>query len=199
MTANQSTPQASSEGTFPRLVNHLKSAALVVTIVGAIPTAITAYNAWAFGVPFTQVPHRLAQYDLWVKNLDCKMDYKALATPEGTKVDVGACPTSGDIAIKISSLDGKASYEWIAYSQLQKPGERPPTSLIDLFVGTARAGNATGSFALAQAPLQVVCQALKGNNVVRIVNEGGKCFREVVSPIRGTVDKREEVPCTTTC
>ncbi len=112
-------------GPTSRVVSLLKTAALVVSILAAIPTAITVYHAWQYKVPFTQVSHRLAQYDLWVKNLDCKIDYKALATAQGTKVDVGACPATGDIAIKISAQDGKSTYEWIAYNQLQKPGEQP--------------------------------------------------------------------------
>jgi hypothetical protein len=34
---------------------------------------------------------------------------------------------------------------------------------------------------------------------VRIVKQGPKCVRETMSPFRGTVDKREEVPCETQC
>lgn len=188
-------------GPFQRYVPAMKTAALVATILGAIPTAITAYNAWTFGVPFRQVPHRLAQYDLWVKNLDCKIDYKVLNTAQGTKVDVGACSKSGDIAIKISAADGKTTYEWIAYNQLQKPGETPAsTGLLDLLIGSASAQEPAGKpVRLAQSGMQVVCQALDGKRIVRIVNEGGKCYREVVSPLAGTVEKREDVPCNTQC
>lgn len=188
-------------GPFKRFVPLLKTAALVATILGAIPTAITAYNAWTYKVPFTEVPHRLAQYDLWVKNIDCTIDYKALLTAGGTKVDVGACPKSGDISIKISSDDGKATYEWIAYNQLQKPGEeREPVGLLQLLIGSARAAGADGRVKLAQASMEVVCQALSGKtSLIRVVKEGGKCYRETVSPIRNSVDKREEVPCDTKC
>jgi hypothetical protein len=35
--------------------------------------------------------------------------------------------------------------------------------------------------------------------LVRVVREGGKCYRETMSPVRGSVDKREEVPCETKC
>ncbi|HSH94398.1 MAG TPA: hypothetical protein VK968_09655, partial [Roseimicrobium sp.] len=70
-------------GPTSRFVSLLKTVALVVSILAAIPTAITVYHAWQYKVPFTQVSHRLAQYDLWVKNLDCKIDYKALATAQG--------------------------------------------------------------------------------------------------------------------
>ncbi len=200
MSSEQSLPQARSEGFLERWGPHLKTAALIVTILGAIPTAITAYHAWTFGVPFTQVSQRLAQYDLWVKNLDCKVDYKALSTAQGTRVDVGACTKTGDIALKVSSNDGKAAYQWIAYDELQKPGEAPKAhSIIDMLIGAARADTPTGSFKVAQSAMEVVCQSLKGKDIVRIVKEGGKCYREVVSPIRGSVDSREEVSCSTTC
>ncbi len=122
---SESTVPARSGGDYDRFIGFLKNLALVVTIVGAVPTAITAYHAYTFGVPFSQVPQRLAQYDLWVKNIDCQIEYKALATAEGTRVDVGACSKTGDIALKLSSADGKAAYQWIAYNELQKPGEAP--------------------------------------------------------------------------
>ncbi len=130
---------APSKGLFGPITPFLKTAALVVTIVGAVPTAITAYHAWQYKIPFTQVSHRLAQYEIWERNIDCKVEYKALSTAQGTKVDVGACAKTGDISLKISSTDGKATYEWIAYNQLQKPGEAPPAGILDLLVGVANA------------------------------------------------------------
>lgn len=197
---SESSVPARSGGDYDRLIGFLKNLALVVTIVGAVPTAITAYHAYTFGVPFSQVPQRLAQYDLWVKNIDCQIEYKALATAEGTRVDVGACTKTGDIALKLSSADGKAAYQWIAYNELQKPGEVPKsTSIIDMLISAARAeGPAPQSFRVAQG-LEVVCQSIQGKNVVRVVKEGGKCFKEIFSPIKGAVETRDEVACSTTC
>lgn len=188
-------------GPVNRIVPFLKTAALVVTIVGAVPTAVTAYHAWQYKVPFSQVSHRLAQYEIWERNIDCKIEYKALSTAEGTKIDAGACDETGDISLKVSTDDGKATYEWIAYNQLQKPGEAPPPAgIIDLLIGAAQAGAAQAKgVQLAQA-LEVVCQSLVSKSeLVRIVKEDGKCYRETMSPVRGTVDKREEVPCETKC
>ena len=191
---------ANSDGKTGGVVSLLKTVALVVTIVGAIPTAITAYHAWQYKVPFTKVPHRLAQYDLWMKNLDCQIEYKALNTAQGTKLDVGACPSTGDIAIRIESTDGKTTYEWIAYNELQKPGEEPPTNLIDLFIGVARADTGRPQSVRMAQGMEVVCQSLvTKNQLVRVVREGDKCFREELSPMRGSIDKREEVPCDTRC
>jgi len=181
----------------------IRAGVLAVSVAAAIPTAHNLYYSFAHGIPYKEVPHRLAQYDLWMKNLDCKVDYKQIATAAGTKVDVGACEASRDIAIKVSSDAGHTTYEWIAFDQLQKP---TATSLLGLVVPAAYAGDAKaaapsvpGVLKVAETGLQVVCQAKSGNNVIRIVQEGSRCFREVVSLFRGTTEKRAEVPCTTTC
>jgi hypothetical protein len=187
-------------GPVQRFVPFLKTAALVVTIVGAVPTAITAYHAWQYKVPFTQVSHRLAQYEIWERNIDCQIEYKALSTSQGTKVDAGACANTGDISLKVSTSDGKATYEWIAYNQLQKPGEVAPSSFLDLFIGAARADGAAPQGLRVAQGLEVVCQSLQSKTqLVRVVKEGGKCYREVLSPMRGSVDRRDEVPCDTKC
>ena len=66
-------------------------------------------------------------------------------------------------------------------------------------IGAARAG-AGQSLRVAQGSMEVVCQSLVSKQqLVRVVKEGEKCFREVMSPVRGTVDSREEVPCDTQC
>jgi hypothetical protein len=185
---------------FGAITPLLKTAALVVTIVGAVPTAITAYHAWQYKIPFSKVSHRLAQYEIWERNIDCTVQYKALSTAQGTKVDVGACDKTGDISIKISSKDGKSTYEWIAYNQLQKPGDEQPSGILDLLIGVANAQDTPGKMRVAQGAMEVVCQSLVSKQqLVRIVKEDGKCFRETMSPVRGTIDKREEVPCETKC
>jgi hypothetical protein len=195
--------------------------AIVAAVGGAAPTAMNLYHSWQHGIPFTQVSHRLGQADLWSKNFDCKIDYRALSAAGGMKVDVGACAKSGDISIKISTQEGRSTYEWIAFDQLQKATKT--VGLMDLLISSAHAegalpvttkASANGSLDVklaqssvpaqstvqVQSSMQVVCQAMVGKtHITRIVNEGGKCYRETVSPFKGTVDKREEVPCNTTC
>ncbi len=187
--------------------------AISAAIAGAMPTAMNVYHSWKHNIPYSQVSHRLGQYDLWVKNFECKIDYKAISTAQGTKVDVGACPTSGDIAIKLTASNGKAAYEWIAAEQLQKSSMAAAASLLSLIVSPAvaeelppKAGAAPAAptaprnMQLSQASIQVVCQSMQAKSqIVRIVNEGGKCYRETFSPFVGKVEKREEVPCNTAC
>jgi hypothetical protein len=203
------TPRSFSDHPVAKTVSHtvplIRAAVLGVSVLAAIPTAHNLYYSWAHGIPYAQVPHRLAQYDLWMQNLDCKIDYRQLATNSGTKVDVGACAKSGDIAIKVSSSAGHSSYEWIAFKNLQKPVAN--AGLLGLVVSSAIAEEVSmskplpaGAFKVAETGLQVMCQTKQGGDkLIRVVQEAGKCYREVMSLLKGSVDKREEVPCSTTC
>ncbi len=192
-----------------RTLDLAKFAVLVVSIAAAVPTAQNLYYSWKHDVPFNEVSHRLEQYNLWMKNLDCKIDYRALSTAAGSKVDVGACAKTGDIAIKVSSA-GKATYEWIAYDNLQKPARS--AGVMGLLVASAlaaevgddakpqsRDGNSDRSIEVAQSGMEVLCEAKDKDKIVRIVKDGDKCFRETVSPFKGSIDAREEVPCNTQC
>lgn len=187
--------------------------AIAVPVVGAAPTAYNVYQSYQHGIPYGEVSYRLAQHDLWVKNFDCKIDYKALTTAHGTRVDVGACTKTGDISIKVTAPGGQASYEWLAFDRLRLPTKT--ASLMDWVVSPAEAEEApragpsavssagassAAPFRVAQAAMEVVCQTMQDKSrIIRIVREAGKCYREYFSPFQGRVDRREEVPCTTTC
>jgi hypothetical protein len=182
--------------------------AIAAAVGGAIPTAMTLYQSYAHGIPYKEVSHRLEQYEIWVRNFECKIDYRALSTAQGTRVDAGACGKTGDVAIKVTAPNGKAAYEWIAFNKLQKAGQ---ASIWDLMAATAHAETpASGApVRLAQAApaapgapsgMRVICEAMptKGT-VVRVVQEGAKCFRERVAVFRGSLEKREEVACNVPC
>jgi hypothetical protein len=216
-TPNQQMPQApfpllsgSTATAISRAIPFIKAAVLAVSVAAAIPTASNLYYSWKTGIPFAQVPHRLAQYDLWMKNLECKIDYRAISTANNSKVDVGACSKTGDIAIKVSSSTGHATTEWIPLDRL-KPAMQA-MNFMDLLISSAHAETVTspaakapmaGTVQLAQAggttAMEVMCEARKGDKISRVVKDGGKCFRETWSPMKGSMDKREEVVCTTKC
>ena len=220
------------QGPLARPLFLARMLAITVAVMGAIPTGYNYYMSWQHGIPYNEVSHRLAQYDLWVKNFECKIDYRTVGAGQGMKIDVGACPTTKDIALKVTTPSGKASYEWIAFEQLEKSTKT--ASVMSLFVTEALADeapkgdlkptfsppsarqvpqtgtplvsrSASGAIQFAQAAtpapgLQVVCQAMpEKGKIIRIVNEGGKCFREHFSAFQGKVDKREEVQCNTSC
>lgn len=190
-----------------RTVSLIKFAVLAVSVAAAIPTAQNLYYAWKTGVPFNQVQYRLTQAALWEKNFDCKIDYRALSGSTGSRVEVGSCAKTGDISIKISDK-GQTNYEWIAFDQLPKPSSQTAgLNLMDLIVSSAYAAElATGTvtstaqpLVVAQAESDVLCQSKQKDTIVRVVKENGKCMRETVSMFKGSVEKREEVPCDKAC
>lgn len=194
-----------------KFMPFIRTAVLAVSVAAAIPTAQNLYYSWTHGIPFSEVSHRLTQYDLWMKNLNCKIDYRALSTASGTRVDVGACKDTGDIAIKISSAGGNSAYEWIPFDQIKKA--QPIAGLMELLIPSAMAAESKelaeagkqsratlpeGAYRVAEG-METVCQAKRGEKIVRVVKDGGKCFKEVVSPLKGGVESRTEVSCNTGC
>jgi hypothetical protein len=189
-------------GYIHRVLPLVKLSVLLVSVAAAVPTARNLYYSWTQDIPFSQVSHRLTQYELWMKNIDCRIEYRALSTATGGRIDAGACAKTGDIAIKITGPRGSTAYEWIAHEQLQKP-QGQTTSLINFLIPPAQAEPKPASpgplLQLAQSGMEVLCQARQGDKIVRVVKDGGKCFREVVSPLKGRIEQRGEVACTTKC
>ena len=177
---------------------------LAISIVAAIPTMITLYHAMTNDVPFSRVNHLLAQQKMWQQQGACMPDinFGELTTANGTKVYVGACPSSGDILFRLVSNKGEINHEWFPVANFDQTANG--VSLIDWLVSQARAGDLTGKpgpMKFAQAStFSVVCQAAAPKNtMVRVVKEGGTCFKETMSLFTGAVTNREEVPCNTTC
>ncbi len=211
--------QDAKQGPLAKPLLIARVIAIAAAIGGAIPTATNFYQSWKHGIPYNEVSHRLSQYDLWVKNFNCKIDYRSLHTGQGTRVDAGACPKSGDIALKLTTPSGQAAYEWIAFEKLQQVQSQAKAAFWSLVVSPAMAEDvltqakdkptrmaqsanapAPAAPALGSSSLQVICQTLQSkSSIVRVVNESGKCYRENFSPFLGKVEKREEVPCTTQC
>lgn len=185
---------------------------LAVSVAAAVPTAKNLYFSWKNGVPFDQVEHRLNQAALLERNFDCKIDYRTVSQTPDARVEVGACKQTGDISIKVSRAR-QINYEWIAFDQLPKPASQT-ASLLDMIFPQAHAAGSlkealaaaeavsksqTPMVRVAEATVEVMCQAKQNDNIVRIVKENGKCMRETVSIFKGTVEKRDEVPCDNAC
>ena len=63
-----------------------------------------------------------------------------------------------------------------------------------------RLGNGPlGNVPVPKASMDPICQAKKKDVIVRVIKDGGKCVQETVSIFKGTVEKREEVPCDKAC
>ncbi len=209
--AMSDTPSRSKFSALAQPVNHtmslIKFGVLAVSVAAAVPTARNLYFSWKNGVPFDQVEHRLNQAALLEKNWDCKIDYRSLVTAAASRVEVGSCSKTGDISIKVSGAKGQVNYEWIAFDQLPKPSSQA-ASLMDLIISQAVAAETSGLpqsrgseqlVRVAEATTEPLCQAKKGDAIVRIVKDGAKCVRETVSIFKGTVEKREDVACDKAC
>jgi hypothetical protein len=182
--------------------------AIVLVGVGAIPTGYNLYMSWKTGIPYSEVSHRLDQYNLWVRNFECKIDYLTVTPGQGTRVDVGQCPKTNDIALKVTTATGKSSYQWIAFDKLEQATKA--AGLMSLVATPAEAqeskpnaeakGLAPGGAVAPGGAMQVHCESMpQPGKVIRIVGEQGKCFREHIAIMLGRMERREEVPCNTTC
>src|SRR5262245_32119285 len=112
--------EATAGGSFRRWYTLIKVAVIAVPVIGAAPTALNIYQAWKHGIPYSQVSHRLQQYELWVKNGSCAIDYSEINAGKDAKVKIGACPTTGDISIQVSLVAGTSFFEWIDFKELQQ-------------------------------------------------------------------------------
>ncbi|MBS0244927.1 MAG: hypothetical protein JSS20_22370, partial [Proteobacteria bacterium] len=194
------------QGPFAKTLLVARVIAIVAAVGGAVPTAMNLYHSWANGIPYTEVSHRLDQAAVWERNFECKIEYRALTTAQGTRVDAGACGKTGDVSIKVTTPTGKAAYEWIAFDKLQKASK---TALIEALIGPAEAGElpvqlVQAAPAAPAAPssggMKVMCEAMPAKGtIVRVLQDGAKCYRERVSLFRGAVEKRDEVACSTPC
>jgi hypothetical protein len=189
------------DSAFSKWAGLAKLIAIIVPVIGAAPTAVNVYYGWKYDIPWWQVPQRAEQARLWERNAECKFNYRPISTGAQTVVHIGSCPTTGDIALKVSAKDRDPVYSWISYEALPKPGQS--MSFIEHLVPPLRAAEAgakmSNGLRVAQSAITIVCQYRQGANIVRIVREGNQCYREMFSPFQGRVLKRDVVPCTTRC
>jgi hypothetical protein len=190
--------EATADRSFRRWYTLIKVVVIAIPVIGATPTALNIYYAWKHGIPYSQVSHRLQQYELWVKNGSCAIDYSEINAAKEAKVKIGACPTTGDISIQVSLAAGASFFEWIDFKELQQINTAHSLLLTPALAAEASA-TLTGT-RVAEAGSRVVCQGWESKTqLVRVVNEGGRCFKETIAAYSGRADKRVEVPCSTTC
>jgi len=196
-----------------RLKRTIQVGLIIVSVLGAIPTAVTLYHSVTTGIPYSEVPHRLAQQEMWTALGGCvpNIDFKALTT-RSTRVDVGACPDTGDILFRVATPQQGATYEWFPIANLQRTAGTGGTGgLWDWLVANAKASerNFDGDtrrnvgVMMAQASgtgIKVKCQAMgPKQSMIRVVDEGGTCFKETMSLLTGAVTSRDPVACDAKC
>jgi len=189
---------AMSGNKFRRWYTLIRVVVIAVPVIGATPTALNIYYAWKHGIPYSQVSHRLQQYNLWVKNGNCNIEYKEISTGRDARVNIGACSTTGDISIQVSLTGARSIFEWIDFNELQQMNTAHNFLMTPAFAEEVPASEV--GTRVAQASSHVVCQGWESSTkIVRVVNEGGRCFKETIAAYSGRVESRVEAPCTTSC
>jgi hypothetical protein len=144
------------------------------------------------------------QQKLTEKNLDCLTSAapRQMYLDNNVSVNLVGCP-SGDVQVTIYPANAPAKQRWVPSAPAKA------TSAFDWLIGAAKAAEAEGAaqtgapVRMAQASFQTVCQAWQDerrkSKLVRVTNEGGRCFKEVVNVFTGRVEVRQEVPCNAAC
>ncbi len=164
-----------------------------------------AYTEWLFPeIGDEPVQVALQQQKLTEKNLDCLIGATPQEVPlsEKLKVRLLAC-NSGDIQVAVYPENAPAKLRWIStQTSLAKAAGVWP---LDGLIGSAFA-QGQPHVTLVQLPqMQItnICSAWQDPSrkakLIRVTNEGGKCFKEIVNVFSGRVEYREEAPCNAPC
>ncbi len=176
---------------------------VVGALIGAIPTGLDYYKAFIYDIEFGAVKHAEEQQRLWIKNFACaqNINYQQIKTAENTLVKVGAC-TNGDVLIEVVAPATDRIVEWISLERLKTASAVSSLSLFSKAHASALAHSSNvrprqEMTRMAQAST-TKCQVMQGTRIIRIVQEGGACYKEVVNVMKGK-KTRTSVPCTTSC
>lgn len=99
--------------------------ALLVSLVGMIPTVIQAIKAWKLNVPYGEVQSLEEQKKLWEKNLGCltSKGIYSVDGPLGMIVGVTLCP-NGDALLRYYLNEEYTYYIWVKAPKPYRRGER---------------------------------------------------------------------------
>ncbi|MEM8743426.1 MAG: hypothetical protein AAGF14_02190, partial [Pseudomonadota bacterium] len=141
---------------------------------------------------------------LWVKNFACAQNIsrQQVTTEKNILVQVGAC-ANGDVLVEVVPPKGNRILQWISPESLKTASAVSGLSFIARANAAAQAqasDNASRPAMTRIAQGSVKCQKMHGQTkIVRIVQEGGKCFREEIAVMKGKVLSRKPVSCSASC
>lgn len=147
------------------------------------------------------------QQQLQQKNLVCAlgMTRRAASADHETTIRYGVCDNN-DVLVEVYPKAKPAFQQWISPENIL--GEARQAKTTGLFPAAYAAALAQtqspGASAIpVQMELKTLCQKWVPESrqvrMVRVTNEGGKCFRERINVLSGRVEVREQVPCDTKC
>ena len=181
--------------------------ALLVALIGAVPTYWDKYESWRLNVEKGKSSWAIKQNALWRKNMECSMSpFEWVQTSDNTLVDATICHASGDIFVRFrlpQSQDGSKPTEALAFvskdeltAELARDGAK--VALTDLLMSSAHA-QSTGSSSGGGAG-RVLCQRWVGDGrLMRRISTAQGCFDQFVNTYRGVVERQTSAPCNQQC
>jgi hypothetical protein len=143
----------------------------------------------------------LQQQKLTERNLDCLVGAQPQEVPLNQKVTVRllACEKTGDIQVAVYPENAPAKLRWIT----PHVAETKTAGLAKLGLGGLFETPLASGVKPAQMQIATVCTAWEDETrrarLIRITNEGGQCFKEIVNVFTGRIDYREKAACNAPC
>ena len=152
-------------------------------------------------VALAQQQQRLQQ-----KNLLCAlgMTRRAVEGDHETSIRYGVC-NNNDVLVEVYPNNKPAFQQWLSPENIAGGGQTRTSGLFAAAYAATFVGRPAEEPMIrpAQMTLKTVCQAwqdpARQSKMVRVTDEGGKCFRERINVLSGRVEVREQVPCDTKC
>jgi hypothetical protein len=146
------------------------------------------------------------QQRLQEKNMHCvdSMTKRIVEAEYNISIRYGVC-SNDDVLIDVYPANKPAFQRWLSPGDIAGSGERKTSGLFPVAFAAAPRLDvlAAPMRRLAQVPVMTVCQAWENPSrrvrLIRVTNEGGKCFQERVNVLSGRVEYREEASCAANC
>ena len=157
-------------------------------------------------VPYESMNFARQQQKLQQRNLNCSLNMsRSLVRSGDVTLQYGVCPNN-DVLVSVYPDNKPAYQQWLT------PENFVEKASIAGLIGKAYAAmppvsqpkqNTSSATLPVQIQLKTICQDWQDKNkqtkIVRVTNEGGQCFRELINVVSGRVEIREKVTCNTKC
>lgn len=160
-----------------------------------------AYTVWRYPeISGDPIEVSLQQQALNEKNLDCLIGATPQEVPltEKVRVRLLACEKTGDIHVAVYPDNASAKSRWIT----PNAPETKTASLSYLGLGSLEPFS-NGNMRKTQSAITNICTAWEDPSrkarLIRVTNENGQCWKEIVNVFTGRVDYREKAECNAPC
>ncbi len=178
--------------------------ALLVALIGAIPTYWDKYQSWRLNVEKGKSSWAIKQNALWRKNMECSMSpFEWVQTSDNTLVDATICHASGDIFVRFQLPQGGQALAFVSKEELtaevtRDGGGAAKVGVADLLMSSAYAQSSSGGSSSGAG--RVLCQRwLSDGRLMRRISTAQGCFDQFVNTYRGVVEQQTPAPCTQQC